>query len=121
MPPRCLQMPGSSSRCACASGNEQPKTDLMPTSRPDRDVPILLTGAAGFIGYHVAERLLADGRTVIGLDNFNSGFLPAAYQGSVFRAGDPPVANIARLEPTSRRLNNRRCRHGCNYYRSNLG
>ncbi len=33
-----------------------------------------------------------------GLDNFNSGFLPAAYQGSVFRAGDPPVANIRRLE-----------------------
>jgi hypothetical protein len=29
-----------------------------------------------------------------GLDNFNSGFLPAAYQGSIFRAGDPPVANI---------------------------
>src|SRR5262245_29679618 len=37
-----------------------------------------------------------------GLDNFNSGFLPAAYQGSVFRAGDPPVANIRRLEPTER-------------------
>ena len=35
-----------------------------------------------------------------GLDNFNSGFLPAAYQGSVFRAGDPPVANIAPPEPT---------------------
>jgi hypothetical protein len=35
-----------------------------------------------------------------GLDNFNSGFLPAAFQGSVFRAGDPPVANIARREPT---------------------
>ncbi|MFO0936583.1 MAG: DUF1501 domain-containing protein [Gemmataceae bacterium] len=29
-----------------------------------------------------------------GLDNFNSGFLPATYQGSVFRAGDPPVANV---------------------------
>ncbi|MFL5341136.1 MAG: DUF1501 domain-containing protein [Gemmataceae bacterium] len=29
-----------------------------------------------------------------GLDNFNSGFLPAAYQGSIFRAADPPVANI---------------------------
>lgn len=29
-----------------------------------------------------------------GLDNFNSGFLPAAYQGSVFKAGDHPVANI---------------------------
>jgi len=34
-----------------------------------------------------------------GLDNFNSGFLPAAYQGSVFRAGNPPVANIDRREP----------------------
>ncbi len=33
-----------------------------------------------------------------GLDNFNSGFLPAAYQGSVFRAANPPVANIQRLE-----------------------
>ena len=29
-----------------------------------------------------------------GLDNFNSGFLPAAYQGSVFRPSNPPVANI---------------------------
>ena len=35
-----------------------------------------------------------------GLDNFNSGFLPAAYQGSVFRPGDPPVANIGRCEPS---------------------
>jgi hypothetical protein len=34
-----------------------------------------------------------------GLDNFNSGFLPAAYQGSVFRASNPPVANLKRLEP----------------------
>ena len=33
-----------------------------------------------------------------GLDNFNSGFLPAAFQGSVFRPGDPPVANIRPLE-----------------------
>jgi hypothetical protein len=38
-----------------------------------------------------------------GLDNFNSGFLPAAYQGSVFRPKDPPVANIRRLEPTAGR------------------
>jgi hypothetical protein len=35
-----------------------------------------------------------------GLDNFNSGFLPAAYQGSVFRAENPPLANIARREAT---------------------
>ncbi len=33
-----------------------------------------------------------------GLDNFNSGFLPAAYQGSIFRAANPPVANLASTE-----------------------
>ncbi len=35
-----------------------------------------------------------------GLDNFNSGFLPAAYQGSVFRAADPPLANVRRSDPS---------------------
>jgi len=34
-----------------------------------------------------------------GLDNFGSGFLPAAYQGSVFNAGKHPVANIEPREP----------------------
>lgn len=33
-----------------------------------------------------------------GLDNFNSGFLPASYQGSIFKAGDVPLANILPLE-----------------------
>jgi UDP-glucuronate 4-epimerase len=32
---------------------------------------VLLTGSAGFIGYHVAEALLAQGDTVIGVDNLN--------------------------------------------------
>lgn len=35
-----------------------------------------------------------------GLDNFNSGFLPATYQASLFQTGNPAVANIARTEPT---------------------
>ncbi len=34
---------------------------------------ILLSGAAGFVGSHLAERLLSDGHTVVGLDNFLSG------------------------------------------------
>jgi UDP-glucuronate 4-epimerase len=33
--------------------------------------PILVTGAAGFIGYHVARRLLERGDAVVGLDNLN--------------------------------------------------
>src|SRR5436190_13126198 len=32
---------------------------------------ILVTGAAGFIGFHVANRLLADGHEVVGLDSVN--------------------------------------------------
>lgn len=32
---------------------------------------ILLTGAAGFIGFHAAKRLLAEGHQVIGVDNLN--------------------------------------------------
>ena len=35
-----------------------------------------------------------------GLDNFNSGFLPATYQASMFHSGKTPVANVARTEPT---------------------
>ena len=32
---------------------------------------VLVTGSAGFIGYHVAKALLAEGHEVVGLDNFN--------------------------------------------------
>ncbi len=32
---------------------------------------VLVTGAAGFIGYHLAQRLVADGHSVVGLDNCN--------------------------------------------------
>jgi len=32
---------------------------------------VLVTGAAGFIGFHLARRLLAAGHTVVGIDNLN--------------------------------------------------
>ncbi|HEX5662406.1 MAG TPA: NAD-dependent epimerase/dehydratase family protein, partial [Xanthomonadaceae bacterium] len=44
------------------------------------DQSILVTGAAGFIGFHVSRALLAAGRTVVGLDNLNSYYDPALKQ-----------------------------------------
>ena len=40
------------------------------------DQAILVTGAAGFIGFHVARGLLAEGRQVVGLDNLNDYYDP---------------------------------------------
>ena len=34
---------------------------------------VLITGAAGFLGSHLADRFLADGHSVVGLDNFITG------------------------------------------------
>eukprot|EP00962_Isochrysis_galbana_P036396 scaffold12578_cov128-Isochrysis_galbana.AAC.6 len=44
-----------------------------PGSRP----VVLLTGMAGFIGYHTAVQLHAEGTAVIGIDNFNHYYDPA--------------------------------------------
>jgi len=44
------------------------------------DQTILVTGAAGFVGFHVARRLLAEGRTVMGVDNLNAYYDPALKQ-----------------------------------------
>jgi UDP-glucuronate 4-epimerase len=40
------------------------------------DHAILVTGAAGFIGFHVARKLMAAGRNVVGLDSLNSYYDP---------------------------------------------
>ena len=42
---------------------------------------VLVTGAAGFIGMHVCQQLLADGEAVIGLDSLNSYYDPALKTG----------------------------------------
>jgi len=42
--------------------------------------PTLITGAAGFIGFHVARQLLVEGRRVVGLDSLNDYYDPALKQ-----------------------------------------
>ena len=78
------------------------------------DQPILVTGAAGFIGFHVARRLLAEGRAVVGLDNLNDYYEPALKRplrmcqlgqppkcGQLFMGAMDPFAEQPRLEPRS--------------------
>ena len=48
---------------------------------------ILVTGAAGFIGSHVAEQLLRRGHEVVGLDDLSGGFTDNVPKGAVFIQG----------------------------------
>ena len=47
--------------------------------------PVLVTGAAGFIGAAVSERLLVDGVSVIGIDNLNDYYDPALKRARLLR------------------------------------
>lgn len=44
---------------------------------------ILVTGFAGFIGSHLTEKLLSEGHSVIGVDNFNNYYSPEIKRGNI--------------------------------------
>jgi len=68
--------------------------------------PVIVTGAAGFIGMHLCRRLLADGRSVVGIDNLNDYYDPrlkrarlatlAGFDGFAFHEAD--VADRAAID-----------------------
>ncbi len=86
--------------------------DLRETALSRRDQPdvingvadqaILVTGAAGFIGYHVAERLLKAGRRVVGLDNLNCYYDPALKQARLDILGDHSGFSFEKLDLVDR-------------------
>lgn len=51
---------------------------------------ILLTGAAGFIGFHTAQALLARGHTIIAVDELNAYYDPALKRARLAEIGDAP-------------------------------
>ena len=59
---------------------------------------ILLTGCAGFIGSHVLERLLADGHTVVGVDNFDPFYAKSLKNANLTEARDAKPGAIDRFE-----------------------
>jgi UDP-glucuronate 4-epimerase len=60
--------------------------------------PVIVTGAAGFIGMHVAERLLERGETVIGVDVFNAYYDPALKAARAARLEGRPGFTMVRMD-----------------------
>lgn len=59
---------------------------------------ILVTGAAGFIGYHTSERLLARGDEVVGLDNINDYYDPTLKEARLARLQSKQGFRFFRME-----------------------
>jgi UDP-glucuronate 4-epimerase len=66
------------------------------------DQAILVTGAAGFIGFHVARRLLAEGRNVVGLDSLNNYYEPALKQARLNLLREDPRFSFAHADLADR-------------------
>ena len=62
----------------------------------------LVTGAAGFIGYHVSERLLAEGRQVVGIDNLNAYYDPGLKRARLARLTRYPGFEFAGIDIADR-------------------
>ena len=63
---------------------------------------ILVTGAAGFIGYHTSERLLARGDEVVGLDIVNDYYDPTLKEARIARLSAKPGFRLFRMDLADR-------------------
>jgi UDP-glucuronate 4-epimerase len=66
------------------------------------DGPILVTGAAGFIGFHIIRWLLKNGRQVVGLDNLNAYYDPKLKDARLAELAKVPGFRFAKLDLTDR-------------------
>jgi len=63
---------------------------------------ILVTGAAGFIGFHLARRLLADGHAVVGVDDLNDYYDPQLKRDRLAEIDGEPGFSFDRLDLADR-------------------
>jgi UDP-glucuronate 4-epimerase len=63
---------------------------------------VLITGAAGFIGFFLARRLLADGVEVVGLDNLNDYYDPALKKARLAQLSSLPGFTFVRIDLADR-------------------
>jgi UDP-glucuronate 4-epimerase len=63
---------------------------------------VLITGVAGFIGFHIARRLLSDGRTVVGIDNINDYYDPRLKEARLDLLKADPKFTFAKLDLADR-------------------
>lgn len=66
------------------------------------DQATLVTGAAGFIGFHVAQRLLQAGQKVVGLDNLNSYYDPKLKEARLGALKNHPKFSFVKLDLVDR-------------------
>jgi UDP-glucuronate 4-epimerase len=66
------------------------------------DQAILVTGAAGFIGFHVAQRLLQSGHRVVGIDNLNAYYDPRLKAARLDILRNDPRFQFERLDVADR-------------------
>jgi UDP-glucuronate 4-epimerase len=64
--------------------------------------PILVTGAAGFIGFHLARRLAADGWSVLGIDSLNDYYDPSLKQARLAELSKNPNFRFERCDVADR-------------------
>lgn len=59
---------------------------------------VLVTGAAGFIGSHLVDRLLADGLQVTGVDNFDPWYDPGMKRSNLVAATTSPRFRLREVD-----------------------